>query len=342
MKRISISCMAALASVGISAQPVIDATPFINSHGTAISRVLVDYQPPSDGGEDTVWDYSDLEANDELSYNISLPAGIPGADLAPQATHAIALPAQGQFVFYEITEDFMSTVFVKVVSPQGEIDIPFDPARVNAAFPIEQGSEYTEPYARTTDFGEGIFEIEEGEVSGITDGYGTLILPDGEYENVLRMVISSAGTVVAVVNGDTVNSVLTTTVTEMFLNEDYPFGLLQFESTSVGGQMFNGGSYEKNLTVSSREAEAADLNPEVFPNPATDRVRFRLNLPESAASTLSLFSLDGKQIIQQNLGFLSQGSQTAEFSVGDLPPGIYIAEVQSGDFRAVKKLAVGR
>lgn len=342
MKHIFSVCLFAMAAAGLVAQPVIDATPFINSIGTTVTRVFVDYQPLGEGGEDTVWDFSDLEANDEISYNITLPAGVPGADLAPEATHAVALPAQGQFIFYEITEDFMSTVFVKLVSPQGELNIPFDPARVNAAFPIVQGSEFVMPYGRTTDFGEDIVEIEEGEVSGMTDGYGTLILPDGEYENVMRLVIASVGTIVAVVDGDTVNSVLTNSITELFLNEDYPFGLLQFESTSVGGQMFNGGSYEKNVTVSTHEALAAKLELNVFPNPATDRVRFHLNLAESGSVSAALYTPDGRQVFRRDMGALPQGEHTADFNLSQLPAGIYIAEVLSGEKREVKKLAVGR
>ncbi len=340
MKQIYLSILSAASFAAVCAQPVINAGPMINSHGTVITRGMTDYEPPAEGGADVVWDYSHLTENSELSYTISQPAGFPGADLAPQATHAIGLIEFGQFIFYEITEDFMSTVFIKIVSPQGELNIPYDPAVVNMAFPMQEGATWTAPYARTTDFGDDIIEIEEGIVSGIADGYGTLILPDGEYEDVVRITVATVGSIQAVVEGDTVNTVILSSITEMFINEDYPFGLLQFESTSVGQQLIEGGSYEKNMTVSVRDEKTASLSLEVFPNPAADFTSLRMHLPGSGAATAALYTLEGKQVLRQDLGVLSPGTHQRDFNLGHLPAGIYLMELTFGDRREVRKLAV--
>jgi hypothetical protein len=77
-----------------------------------------------------------------------------------------------------------------------------------------------------------------------------------------------------------------------------------------------------NLSVSAYELLESDVNIDVYPNPANDKVNIRFSdMPESG-STLSLFDISGKQLISEKV----EGEVTT-MDVQNLQPGVYIIQV---------------
>ena len=76
----------------------------------------------------------------------------------------------------------------------------------------------------------------------------------------------------------------------------------------------------------------------VFPNPAASSISVRafLNNPEKAV--IRLFDLRGRLILSSELGFSSEIS--AEIDVSSLERGIYIVEIQSGNTKVSRRVAI--
>jgi hypothetical protein len=50
----------------------------------------------------------------------------------------------------------------------------------------------------------------------------------------------------------------------------------------------------------------------------------------------------GKRVKTITTGFYAQGSHTVEFSVNDLPQGVYVYQIKAGDFSSSRKLTVSK
>jgi hypothetical protein len=74
----------------------------------------------------------------------------------------------------------------------------------------------------------------------------------------------------------------------------------------------------------------------LYPNPATERININVgNLPGNNAS-IRIMNMVGSYVLQQNDMLTSKGDQL-EISVGNLPSGMYIVQVESEDKAYTRK-----
>ncbi len=76
------------------------------------------------------------------------------------------------------------------------------------------------------------------------------------------------------------------------------------------------------------------------PNPAIDHTTIRLGLDTGESVSLNLYSLTGKKIFTIYNGMLNQGSYRFEVPVSQLPSGIYLASLISGNHTKTIKIVV--
>ncbi|CAN5219903.1 hypothetical protein BH09BAC1_BH09BAC1_13810 [soil metagenome] len=84
--------------------------------------------------------------------------------------------------------------------------------------------------------------------------------------------------------------------------------------------------------------DLAQLDLEVFPNPAQDQMQVRFTLPFSTAVTIKLYNLLGTQLYIKTLPPATTGSHMLDLS--SFATGSYILVIESDKFRAQKKLVV--
>jgi hypothetical protein len=84
------------------------------------------------------------------------------------------------------------------------------------------------------------------------------------------------------------------------------------------------------VTIPCREGELTSTNISSYPNPFSETVNFNLELSESSAVSLRLYTLTG-QLIEEILtdSYLSAGESTIQYNSVHLNNGIYIAEIQT-------------
>jgi len=128
-------------------------------------------------------------------------------------------------------------------------------------------------------------------------------------------------------------------------SDDYTFSVFYKPNSNPNeffniGLVSNGGTL--NLPITIRKGATPTLQPiaysepEIYPNPAADRVSFK-NFPEHTIQEVSLIKVNG-QIVKRWLNFPSAD----QISVADLPEGAYFIRLVSDTGTTIKKLIVSR
>lgn len=99
---------------------------------------------------------------------------------------------------------------------------------------------------------------------------------------------------------------------------------------------------EVSLTLTSVRSEGAlpmefSLS-QNYPNPFNPSTRIVFSLPRAERTKLALYDLLGREVRTLVDQEMAAGQHTAEFDAGQLPGGVYICRMQSGDFIAARKM----
>lgn len=77
-----------------------------------------------------------------------------------------------------------------------------------------------------------------------------------------------------------------------------------------------------------------------YPNPFNPRTTIEFEIQQSVHVTLSVYNLLGQKVTSLLDEQMAAGSYRAVFDAGNLPSGVYIYELQAGDFKAAKRMSL--
>lgn len=80
----------------------------------------------------------------------------------------------------------------------------------------------------------------------------------------------------------------------------------------------------------------------LYPNPAQSSIRLSFSLDKGSSATISIFSMEGRELIKKQMDTLPVGQQTIRMDVSDLPAGLYHVLLVADNKRAMKKMALIR
>lgn len=174
------------------------------------------------------------------------------------------------------------------------------------------------------------------------DAYGTLQLPSGTYNNVLRVKTSRYVSWTASPGGPLGGNGTTYDTLYQWFDAAQRFPLLSIEHFSVQSMI---GSFSK---TSVRVSDAVMRSPEisdaatfqVFPNPATQQTNLHFSLQEKQHVTLRLFDLSGREIRTLDKGMLDPGDHREEFFLQNIEAGVYLLELHAGEHREQRRIIV--
>ncbi len=116
------------------------------------------------------------------------------------------------------------------------------------------------------------------------------------------------------------------------------------------GEIYIGTHGRGIFSASGREVSVEELTADVdrngvdglflFPNPASETVSFEVNLNRPTDLVVKVFSITGKEALNQNLGNVSAGVQVLPLYVGELPSGNYLVNITGEGFNKTGKLLV--
>lgn len=103
------------------------------------------------------------------------------------------------------------------------------------------------------------------------------------------------------------------------------------------------GAYEEGIVLNTTESlgnHLTDLSLRTYPNPFSDHLEIQYSLAHDAEVSFGLFDLSGKQILGLSPSFQFSGIHQESLQVEDLPAGVYLLKVQTGDGRVGQELVV--
>lgn len=277
-------------------------------------------------GASVSWDLSSAtpEGNpSEGSVEYVDPSTTPYADEFPDATHA------------STTDDNFFSYFVfnseryELLGGGSETSIMKYTGFVMAEFPFDFSEKIDGTYsiATTTEFGTS---TTEGNRSVEYSGYGSVMLPQGTFEDVIQM------------------KTVQTSETEFFSSTTTNISFFQLGTGSVAnysksvtqvtgqGETVNHSFSYNPAEPTSRKANAAPALLNLYPNPSTGDVNLTYVQREAGQATVSVFDLMGRVVFSQTQEN-AVGIQNLKLSL-DAPAGVYTIEVSTASGSVVQKL----
>jgi len=293
--------------------------------GDSICSREIAFVEAGESGPFKVWDFSKIQftGNSPVSF---VPTGTPQEKLNV-SNFNLKLDEFGYEYYFNITQSQMEEVALTIKG----ISLVYTDPIIKLKYPFIYGQNYTDKFAGLATYPDGRTNDISGDYSVTADAYGTLILPDGIFNNALRLKIEK--------NSIQVNScgptesrsiryvwfvpqirysVLSTNVTEIRSPGREPritrtaFVNQQKKKTNI----LNAQSYGNNTEVSTV----------AYPSPFNKILYYQYFLPKQMPVSIELLTMEGKNNITIVKNVLqSEGLHTGEIdgSVYVLNPGVY-------------------
>lgn len=281
---------------------------------------------PGPGGANVTWDFSGISSQGTFSTEYVNPSTLSDASNHTGANLATS-GGQGESYFYV---DNSSYEMVGMYT-QSATRLSFTDFRTTMKYPITYGDVHAGTLDGTMEiFAANMTYDRAGTTHIEADGYGTLIMPYGTINNVLRVIVvheysdDMSGTSI-----DYVDS------TYMWYNDEGI--ILTYVSFEGSGMTDYSGTYTDEALVSSPEIVEKNAAIRIFPNPAQDNLNILL-LDNHRNAKVQITDLTGKIIEVKSL---PAGAERFTTDVSNLAKGIYIVQViEDKTVVATQKLVV--
>ncbi len=272
-------------------------------------------------GANQTWNFSSLSSSGTTTYDYVSPSSTPNGSSFPMSNLATS-----QGAYYNQSASAYTQVGIDASTM-----IVYSDGEDLLRFPFNYNDSYVDNFAAQFTNG-GITFNRTGTISVTYDSYGTLVLPGGTYNNVVRVHI--------VQDYQDDYTIAGTPSTINYDSDIYVWYLpgthnpiLSFSSISIDGGAPTSYGYMDEPTVGVDE-EDNTIELSVFPNPTSDQLFINMEDNEGAVN-FTLVSSSGQVV---KTGTLNSQSNTV--NVSDLSTGIYFLNVQSDKKQAFRKVIV--
>lgn len=320
------------------AQPVVNADILLNiGDERPVHYVDTDFNP-GDAGINVTWDFSGLQQSYEVTWYAVTPESTGFYEMYPASDIAFHIPGTNRladenngWTFYDTGDgEEISLLGSVILIPGGDgFDTTYfileDPDLL-FQFPMTYPDQFSDDISGiSVVYFEGQqFELDRsGTTTTEVDGYGTLITPEGTFNNVIRVKRTEDFT-----------DVYLTFVTQQeivrydWFSPDYDYLLYHTEEIIIKDGMGNEQNRttqtwyaEPHLITGLSEKQAAQLN--VYPNPCHDQITLPAELI-SNSNEISIHDAQGRMVF-------SKHQKTNTIDVSPLMPGIYFITVSDQD-----------
>lgn len=312
MKKINLFVLAIFATITSFAQPVLTAanTNFIIGDSfTFITDTA--FQPIPNGGPNQTWNFANMQNTSSITQNYISSVG----SIFPLSN--IVANGSGEQLFYTQNASEQNTVGANITA--GVIHTYTNPLK-NLMYPFQYNNNFTDSFSAFYTNGQTFYR--KGTTSSLADGYGTIILPNGTYSNVLRVKTTQ------VYSDSVVGIGIMFSFNTVYYAYYLPnFHMPIFNSTTITGDMmgtpvisFKSNSYVGNIVTSVKDYNNNDLaNIEIFPNPTSRKLNVHFVENKYENVSFSLTDLKGSNF---QINTLQNGSNYS-LEANNIPSGIY-------------------
>lgn len=320
------SFLLSILSIGLIAQPVITADWIVTGAVGLSSTVDASTTPdPGPAGANVTWDFSNVEPNDtaiQVYTTFGDPDTTPYADLFPEANLVQITLGVNIYIYLRLTNDEFEAYGL---ATEGFTLIYNDPVTL-VEFPFTYQSSFDDTFEGTSEIQADTIQILtylSGNSSVTADGWGTIMLPQGNIGNVLRIQTTQANRDSSDFGLGIMSISHTESTTYSWFSPDHN-GILANHTTSSGYSVaiFGGlpldtteipetSEFTYDPTAGTSSVKAVQLVDELIiaPNPVSESVNVRITHERNESFHVSIFDLNGKNILEDKV-HVSNGTQT--------------------------------
>lgn len=301
MKNYIYIIMVALFPLGAFSQPIINMTNMPQTGDEVIISICSDPISPGNSGMMETWDMSNLTETEEQSFIYIEPASAPRIDSFPDA-NLVAQNWTGDFSYYQVSNSELKILGHVISTPPEDTSlVVYEQTEQLLQLPYTYNDSHTSEFTGSfwvPGFGEFPFD---GSLDFEADGYGTLMLPNATYENVVRYHFYREQ--VNYVNG--IPAGTTTKEQWAWVSAEYRFWLLIMEENNDGFNTTSLVWYDKNpypATTSGISDRRSDQLI-VYPNPVKSGHSLNIEWKARQTVNVSVFNTSGQLMLKQARAF---------------------------------------
>jgi hypothetical protein len=305
------------------AQPVIQSTDLSLPFGTEVTIHSTDYHAAGPATNNFVLDLSNLTIGPASSSVVLDPSTTPYGSYFPDATYSsTAMVNQQNYSYTQVTSTVENVL--GVYGPDLQI-IYTNPQQVGK-FPLSLGTNWNDSFSGTQTVS-GIVVDRSGTSTGNYNGYGTVILPFGTFNNVARVEMTQSYT-------DTYMGFSYNTVIHEvgYLLPGLATSLYSTNSTvsDIGGSMdtLATGSFVIDPAAVGIHENNRPIAAILSPNPAINATSLLLTGNASPGLAVSVFDATGRLVRSVPV---AGGEQRLTIDVAGLRPGLYVVRATDED-----------
>ena len=304
-------------------------TPQIGDHFITHSSLAV---PIGESGENVTWDLSGLVALDTNTHSYETPFNHSKATFFPSATIVGISGDAGEFL--DISSFAWQRLGFSAQSSDYQVNYSNDP-EVFLSFPFHYNKTFVNDFSGTVT-SSGVTSPRTGSITVTGDGTGTLIMPYGEFKNVLRVKVLEV-TTDSIANG----TVTIKTLTHSWFQEGIHAAIASVIETTVGLNVTTRASFlDESIILSNQSLSRWDTPVLTFPNPATDHISVAFQLQHPSRVQWQLVSMKGEQVSPITSEFRATGPNTIQLNLTTIPNGSYILQLIADGKISSKKILV--
>lgn len=307
--------------------------------GVPFEGYYVDYQAPGPVGTGLTWDFSGFSNAQPSATSFVDVVGNASAASYPDANIAEHL-GDDFYDFYGYTAAGID--YFGMASASNNVLMQYQNPQRTMAFPCSYNTSWQDDFGGPWTSSTGVAAHSYGTTSCIADAVGTLIMPYGTVENVLRVSTTSHDSDTFLGSGY---------INYFIQRQDYyklgvPRPLVTFFDQIGGGTAVSGnlnGNYgfwlaDPALVVPEVMENAISM--EVMPNPAQDHVSLVFSSP-GGMMELSVIDATGRTVRNMKLDRQPLGIAKQDLDLNGIPPGLYTIQLTAANGqRGMKKLVM--
>jgi hypothetical protein len=312
----------------LQAQPTLNHPGNTPQIGDQIFLQYVDHNglAPGASGAGVSWDFGTLTNADLLMVEVVDPTLTPYSGDFPDADMAFST---GGIAFSYNTADNSGMYLLGFGADTGGVVIlnVYTNYETMITYPFTYNSSFSDEYKGGFS-SMGVQIRQSGTVTTTGDAYGTITLPTGTFNNVLRtkterMQVDSmflgAKFLQATVNNDILYNWYTANGTTPI------FSLTTDESGTPTSANYG------DEATGLEEGQESISNMQVYPNPATDNLTVSFKNTSLSVVTISLVNQLGQSVLSVTNKYGQSGTRTEKLDISNIPSGIYYVQIGTGN-----------
>lgn len=305
--------------------------------GFTAKIAMADTMGVSEGaaGGNMMYDYSTLsQVGNTITYDYILPSATPYGNKYPGANLAfLSQTTQGGSGFTYLKTTATGYEILGVATT--ELQLVYSNTQMLAQYPITYNSTFSDNFEGVGTSSQGFTTNRKGTATSVADGWGTLKLPAGTFNNVLRIkTTQEVRDSINFMGTDFVS--VSKTVSYTFFRDDIKQQLLTINYLTfkdpLSGQetitktvMFYPENAPSNPPPTSIEETNKKFEANLYPNPATHQIS--VTLQEGVEATHCTLT-DALGRVHNSVSV--SGTQPFTIHVASLPQGIYTLNLYNG------------